>query len=71
MTRPNNLYLVYLYLSLYSSFLLFGQFFFDTKKKIKKCPNNKKEIYNDKYRYTRYRLFGLVMIWLKKLLIWH
>ena len=26
----------------------------------KKCPNNKKEIYNDKYRHTRDRLFGLV-----------
>ena len=25
----------------------------------KKCPNNKKEIYNDKYRHTRNRLFGL------------
>jgi hypothetical protein len=25
----------------------------------KKCPNNKKEIYNDKYRHTRDRLFGL------------
>ena len=28
------------------------------KKKIK-CPNNKKEIYNDKYRHTRDRLFSL------------
>ena len=27
MTRPNNLYLVCLYLSLYISFLLFGHFF--------------------------------------------
>ena len=26
----------------------------------KKCPNNKKEIYNDKYRHTRDRLFGLL-----------
>ena len=25
-----------------------------------KCPNNKKEIYNDKYKHTRDRLFGLV-----------
>ena len=24
-----------------------------------KCPNNKKEIYSDKYRHTRDRLFGL------------
>jgi hypothetical protein len=23
------------------------------------CPNNKKEIYNDKYKHTRDRLFGL------------
>jgi len=29
------------------------------KKKKKKCSNNKKEIYNDKYRHTRDRLFGL------------
>jgi hypothetical protein len=28
-------------------------------KKKKKCPNNKKEIYNDKYRHRRDRLFGL------------
>ena len=25
-----------------------------------KCPNNKTEIYNDKYRHTRDRLFGLL-----------
>ena len=25
----------------------------------KKCPNNKKEIYNDKYKHTRDSLFGL------------
>ena len=31
-------------------------FFFDTQNK---CPNNKKEIYKDKYRHTRDRLFGL------------
>ena len=29
------------------------------KQKKNKCPNNKKEIYNDKYRHTRDRLFGL------------
>ena len=29
------------------------------KKKKKKWPNNKKEIYNDKYRLTRDRLFSL------------
>jgi hypothetical protein len=29
------------------------------QKKINKFPNNKKEIYNDKYRHTRDRLFGL------------
>jgi hypothetical protein len=29
------------------------------KKNNKKCPNNKKEIYNDKYSHTRDRLFGL------------
>ena len=29
------------------------------KEKKKRCPNNKKEIYNDKYRHTRDRLFGL------------
>jgi hypothetical protein len=40
MTRPNNLYLVCLYLSLYISFLLFGHFFifffffFGVKKRI-------------------------------------
>jgi len=45
MSRPNNLSLVCLY--------------FSVKKKKKKCPNNKKEIYNDKYRHTRDRLFGL------------
>jgi len=43
MSRPNNLSLVCLYFSI----------------KKKKCPNNKKEIYNDKYRHTRDRLFGL------------
>ena len=26
----------------------------------KKIPNNKKEIYNDKYRHTKDRLFGLI-----------
>jgi hypothetical protein len=31
-------------------------FFLDTQKKI--CPNNKKDIYNDKYRHTSDRLFG-------------
>jgi hypothetical protein len=30
------------------------------QKKKKKCPNNKKEIYNDKYKHTRDRLFGQV-----------
>ena len=25
-----------------------------------KCPNNKKKIYNDKYRHKRDRLFGLL-----------
>jgi hypothetical protein len=40
-------------LSLYFRFIVtFG-------KKKKKCPNDKKEIYNDKYRHTRDRLFGL------------
>jgi hypothetical protein len=29
------------------------------QKKINKFPNSKKEIYNDKYRHTRDRLFGL------------
>ena len=29
------------------------------QKKINKFPNNKKEIYNDKYRHTRDILFGL------------
>jgi hypothetical protein len=52
---------VCLYLSLYISFLLFGHFFFSVaEKKKKKCPNNKKEIYNDKYKRTRDRLFGLI-----------
>ena len=59
--RPNNLSLVCLYLLLYISFLLpyldifFGFFFFFGHR----CPNNKKEIYNDKYRHTRDRLFSL------------
>ena len=62
--RPNNLFLVCLYLSLYISFLLFGHFFHfffsvSKLKKKKKCQNNKKEIYNDKYRHTRDKLFGL------------
>jgi hypothetical protein len=26
----------------------------------KKCSNNKKEIYDDKYRHTRNRLFGIL-----------
>ena len=34
-------------------------FFFLCQKK--KCPNNIKEIYNDKYRHTRDRLFSLHM----------
>ena len=58
--RPNNLSFVCLYLSLYISFSIFGHFFFffwHTENKI--CPNYKKEIYNDKYRYTKDRLFGL------------
>ena len=65
-TRPNNLSLVCLYLSLYISFLLFGHFFLffwlcvSQNKELKlKFPNNKKEIYNDKNRHTRDRLFGL------------
>jgi hypothetical protein len=29
------------------------------EKEKSKCPNNKKEIYNDKYKHTRDRLFGL------------
>ena len=32
------------------------------KKRKKKCPNNNKELYNDKYRHTRDRLFGLTKI---------
>ena len=53
-----------LYLSLYISFLLFEHLFISfficqkNNKKINKCPNNKKEIY-DKYKHTRDRLFGL------------
>jgi len=31
----------------------------EKEKKWNKCPNNKKEIYNDKYKHTRDRLFGL------------
>jgi hypothetical protein len=60
--RPYNMSLVCLYLSLYISFLSFGHF----KKKMcchagkKKCPNDKKQIYNDKYKHTRDRLFGLL-----------
>ena len=76
MGRPNNLSLVCLYLSLYISFLSFGHFYYfwhnffffknvqiiKRKYQKKKCPNIKKEIYNDKYRHTRYRLFGLPQI---------
>jgi hypothetical protein len=60
--RPNNLSLVYLYLTLYISFLLFGHFF-DTQMCVtkKKCPNYKKEIYHDKYRHIRERLVGLYL----------
>ena len=29
------------------------------QKKKKKCPNIEKEMYNDKYRHTKDRLFGL------------
>jgi hypothetical protein len=44
-----------------------GHFFLThrvSKKKLfnlKNLPNNKKEIYNDKYRHTRDRLFGLAI----------
>ena len=51
--RPNNIchYIFpYYYLDIFF-------FFFECFKK--KCPSNKKEIYNDKYRHTRDRLFGL------------
>ena len=52
-SRQNNLSLVCLYLSLYISSVA-------EKKNIKnKCPNNKNEIYNDKYKHTRDRLFDL------------
>ena len=63
MSRPNNLSIVCLYLSLYISFLLFGHSFLELaeKKTKKKRPTNKKEIYNDKYKHTRDRLFGLVV----------
>ena len=54
-SRPNNLSLVCLYLSLYIWHTV------QKKKKKKKSPNNKKEIY-DKYRHTRDRLFGLAKI---------
>ena len=53
--RPNNLSLVCLYLSfkIYISFFIIWTFFFHL------CRNNKKEIYNDKYKHTRDRLFGI------------
>lgn len=48
--RPNNLFLVCHY--------RFSFYYLDCVSK--KCPNNKKKIYNDKYRHTRDRLFGLL-----------
>ena len=66
--RPINLSLVCLYLSfkIYISFFIIWTFFFSfffqfqsVWQKKNKCPNNKKEIYNDKYKHTRDRLFGL------------
>ena len=42
--------------------IIWTLFFFSVlnRKKInKKCPNNKKEIYNDKYKHTRDKLFSL------------
>ena len=54
--RPNNLSLVCLYLSLYISFYHLDIFFFF-------LPNvTIKRKYNDKYRHTRDRLFGLCYI---------
>jgi hypothetical protein len=39
------------------------------KNKKIKYPNNKKEIYNDKYRHTRDRLFGLGVVQLVTLFL--
>ena len=36
------------------------------KKNKKKCPNDKKEIYNDKYKHTRDKLFVLYFIVLNR-----
>ena len=36
----------------------------------KKFPNNKQEIYNDKYRHTRDRLFGLMERMINARLVW-
>ena len=46
----------YIFPVYYLDILFLFLFSWQTKKK---CPNNKKEIYNDKYRHTRDRLFGL------------
>jgi len=55
---------VFIFVIIYFLFIIwtFIYFFFylpKKNKKINKCPNNKKEIYNDKYKHTRDRLFGL------------
>jgi hypothetical protein len=51
--------IIYFLFIIWTFFLLFYFYFFDTLCVKKKCPNNKKKIYNDKYRHTRDRLFGL------------
>jgi hypothetical protein len=52
---------VSIFVIIYFLFIILTFFFLNTdKNQKKKCQNNKKEIYNDKYRHTRDRLFGLV-----------
>ena len=53
---------MFIFVIIYFLFIIWT-FFFGTgrKKKPKKRPTNKKEIYNDKYKHTRDRLFGVMV----------
>ena len=65
-SRPNNLTLVCLYLSLYISFLLFGHLiffnFFISVAGKKNVQIIKRKYIIDKYKHTRDRLFGLMLV---------
>ena len=54
---------MFIFVIIYFLFIIWT-FFFGTgrkKKTKKKRPTNKKEIYNDKYKHTRDRLFGVMV----------